>query len=282
MMISTAYQTRPGHDDARGKRRIAMHPPGRTILAIALALAAASAGAQNPGGQLEEIVVTAQKREQNLQDVPLAISAISAEKVEKLDIRDSRDLSGLAPNVTIVQGTTNPSAAVISIRGIPTPAAETFGLDTANALYVDGIYIARSGASALDVSDIERVEVLRGPQGTLFGRNTTGGAIAFISRKPSKELRVKAEAGYGNYSAWNGRIRLIRARLPESQPASRMRTASATAPSTTSCRPTIPRIPVPSRQMPSAPPPAWNWAGRVLSSISSTIPRTPPPRPLSS
>jgi iron complex outermembrane receptor protein len=157
-------------------------------------------------GGLTDIVVTAQKREQNLQDVPLAISAISAEKVEKLDIRDSRDLSGLAPNVTIVQGTTNPSAAVISIRGIPTPAAETFGLDTANALYVDGIYIARSGASALDVSDIERVEVLRGPQGTLFGRNTTGGAIAFISRKPSKELRVKAEAGYGNYSAWNGRI----------------------------------------------------------------------------
>ena len=158
------------------------------------------------GAGLEDIVVTAQKREQNLQDVPIAISAISAEKVEKLDIRDSRDLSGLAPNVTIVQGTTNPSAAVISIRGIPTPAAETFGLDTANALYVDGIYIARSGASALDVSDIERVEVLRGPQGTLFGRNTTGGAIAFISRKPSKELRVKAEAGFGNYGAWNGRL----------------------------------------------------------------------------
>ncbi len=158
------------------------------------------------GSGLDEIVVTAQKREQNLQEVPLAISAIGAEKVEQLGIRDARDLSGLAPNVTVVQGTTSMAAAVISIRGITTPAAESFGLDTANALYVDGVYIARSAASALDVTDIERVEVLRGPQGTLFGRNTTGGAIAFISRAPSKELRVKAQAGFGNYNAWNGRI----------------------------------------------------------------------------
>lgn len=155
---------------------------------------------------LTEIVVTAQKREQNLQDVPIAISAIGAEKLAQLDVKDARDLSGLAPNVTITQGTTSGAAAVISIRGIPTPASETFGLDTANGLYVDGVYIGRSGASALDVMDIERVEVLRGPQGTLFGRNTTGGAIHFISRKPSETMRVKAEAGAGNFGAWNGRI----------------------------------------------------------------------------
>ncbi|MBB4614079.1 TonB-dependent receptor [Novosphingobium taihuense] len=159
-------------------------------------------------GQLEQIVVTAQKVEQNLQDVPLAISAISADKVEKLGIRDAKDLSGLAPNVTIVQGTTNANAAVISIRGIPTPATETFGLDTANGLYIDGVFIARSGGSALDVTDIERVEVLRGPQGTLFGRNTTGGGIAFISRAPSKQFRLTAQGGYGNYNAFNGRITL--------------------------------------------------------------------------
>lgn len=158
--------------------------------------------------KLDEIVVTAQKREQNLQDIPLAVSAISADTVEKLGIKDSRDLSGLAPNVTITQGTTSNNAAVISIRGIPTPAAETFGFDTSNGLYVDGVYIARSGGSALDVMDIARVEVLRGPQGTLFGRNTTGGAIAFISRAPSKAFKLSAEAGYGNYNAWNGRISL--------------------------------------------------------------------------
>ncbi len=172
---------------------------------IGLASSALAQAAEDTPG-LEEIIVTAQKREQNLQEVPLAVSAISAAKVEQLGIRDSRDLSGLAPNVTITPGTTSNSAAVISIRGIPTPAAETFGLDTANALYVDGIFIARSGASALDVTEIERVEVLRGPQGTLFGRNTTGGAIAFISRAPSKELRIRAQAGYGNYNAWNGKF----------------------------------------------------------------------------
>ncbi|MDP3907407.1 TonB-dependent receptor [Novosphingobium sp.] len=188
-----------------GNTRIAT----RFLLGASLIAVASPALAQDSEGEdggLGEIVVTAQKREQNLQDVPIAISALSAEKVEQLGIRDARDLSGLAPNVTIVQGTTSSGAAVISIRGIPTPASETFGLDTANGLYVDGIYIGRSGASALDVMDIERVEVLRGPQGTLFGRNTTGGGIAFISRKPSEELRVRAEAGYGNYGAWSGKL----------------------------------------------------------------------------
>ncbi|HMT43513.1 MAG TPA: TonB-dependent receptor [Chakrabartia sp.] len=177
---------------------------GSLIALTAPAYAQDAAPAEEAG--LDEILVTAQKREQNLQDVPIAISAISAQKVEQLGINDSRDLSGLAPNVTIVQGTTSQAAAVISIRGIPTPASETFGLDTANGLYVDGIYIGRSGASGLDVTDIERVEVLRGPQGTLFGRNTTGGAIAFISRAPSDTFKLKAEAGYGNFNAWNGRI----------------------------------------------------------------------------
>ncbi|MFM2301153.1 MAG: hypothetical protein RLZZ84_889 [Pseudomonadota bacterium] len=180
---------------------------GASMLAIAApALAQAAKDTEDKG--LGEIVVTAQKREQNLQDVPLAISAISADKVEKLGISDSRDLSGMAPNVTITQGTTNSAAAVISIRGIPTPASETFGLDTSNGLYVDGIYIGRSGASALDVMDIERIEVLRGPQGTLFGRNTTGGAIHFISRKPSETMHLKAEGGIGNYGAWSGKASL--------------------------------------------------------------------------
>jgi iron complex outermembrane recepter protein len=178
---------------------------GASLFAVASPVFAQEAAEE---GGLGEIVVTAQKREQNLQDVPLAISAIGAEKLERLNVRDTRDLSGLAPNVTIVQGTTSNSAAVISIRGITSPASESFGLDQANALYVDGIYIARSGASALDVMDIERVEVLRGPQGTLFGRNSTGGAIAFISRDPSAETQVAARGGIGSYGAWNGKISL--------------------------------------------------------------------------
>ena len=162
------------------------------------------AGAAASSG-LDEIVVTAQKREQNLQDVPLAISAIGEEKLDQLQVKDSRDLSGLAPNLTITQGTTSNSAAVISMRGISTPATETFGLDTANGVYIDGVYIARSGASGLDVADLARVEVLRGPQGTLFGRNTTGGAISFVSREPDKDFGFRGEIGYGNYNAWNAK-----------------------------------------------------------------------------
>ncbi|TCM14706.1 iron complex outermembrane receptor protein [Novosphingobium sp. PhB165] len=183
---------------------------GASTLAFAgQALAQESSAPQQTGVHttgLNEIVVTAQKRSENLQDVPIAISAIGADKIEQLRIQDSRDISGLAPNVTIVQGTTSNSAAVFSMRGISNGGSESFGVDAANGLYVDGVYIARSGAMGLDVMDIQRVEVLRGPQGTLFGRNTTGGAIHFISRQPSETFRLKAEAGYGNFDAWNGKI----------------------------------------------------------------------------
>lgn len=178
---------------------------GSSMLALAATPVMAQDAEQNSSGPAE-IIVTAQKREQNLQEVPLAITAISGEKLDQMQVSDSQDLSGLAPNVTVMSGTVSNSAAVISIRGITNPASETFGLDTANGLYVDGIYIARSGATGLDVTEIERVEVLRGPQGTLFGRNTTGGAIAFISRKPSDNFGLKGEVGYGNFNAMNGKV----------------------------------------------------------------------------
>jgi len=182
---------------------------GTSIASFAAPSYAQTAESENAAadtGGLDEIVVTAQKREQNLQSVPIAISAIGSEKLEQLQIKDARDLSGLAPNLTITTPTTNHTAAVVSIRGIPSGATETFGIDLANATYVDGVYIARSSAAGMDVMDIERVEVLRGPQGTLFGRNTTGGAISFVSRKPSDDFRVSAQAGYGNFNAWNGKV----------------------------------------------------------------------------
>ncbi|MBM3515372.1 MAG: TonB-dependent receptor [Alphaproteobacteria bacterium] len=180
---------------------------GTSLTAVANSVVAQGRGTQS-GVVLEEIVVTAQKREENLQQVPFAVSAISAETIEKLAIRDARDISGMAPNVTIVQGTVSNSAAVISMRGIPNGGSESFGLDLANGLYVDGVYIARSGASGLDVMDVERIEVLRGPQGTLFGRNTTGGAVAFVSRQPSQEFQARAEVGGGNFDTRHARISL--------------------------------------------------------------------------
>lgn len=190
-------------------RLSAMLLAGTSIVSFSAPSYAQTADSQSAAadtGGLDEIVVTAQKREQNLQNVPIAISAIGSEKLEQLQIKDARDLSGLAPNLTVTQPATNHTAAVVSIRGIPSGASETFGLDLANAVYVDGVYIGRSGATGMDVMEIERVEVLRGPQGTLFGRNTTGGAISFVSRKPSDEFRVRAEVGYGNFNAANGKV----------------------------------------------------------------------------
>ena len=187
---------------------------GASLLAMSAAPAFAQAGPEGldevpeagddaPGNV---IIVTAQKREQNLQEVPIAISAIGSEKLEQLQVADALDISGLAPNVTAVQGTTSNSAAIISIRGLTSGGSTDFSLDAANAVYLDGIYIARNGAAGLDVAEIERVEILRGPQGTLFGRNTTGGAISYVSKRPSYDFGVRAEAGYGNFDAWHGKI----------------------------------------------------------------------------
>ena len=151
-------------------------------------------------GKLEEIVVTAQKREQNLQTTPLAITAITAVQAELRGISEVKDIASLAPNVVVLQGTTNASAAVVTIRGIATAADESQGFDSPIGIYQDGIYIARSSAASNEVADIARIEVLRGPQGTLFGRNTTGGAVNFITREPGKDAMLKVRAGYGNYN----------------------------------------------------------------------------------
>ena len=193
-MISTADQTRPGHDDARSKRRIAMLPPGRTILAIALAIAAGSAGAQNPGGQLEEIVVTAQKREQNLQDVPMAVSAFSGSALQNAGVADIEDL---ARQVPALQVQTNTSAATTNYRmrrvgnlgSIPT-------FEPAVGVFIDGAFRNRPLFSAGDMFDIERVEILRGPQSTLYGKNTTAGVVAMYTRAPTGEF-----SGSGEFTA---------------------------------------------------------------------------------
>jgi iron complex outermembrane receptor protein len=132
---------------------------------------------------------------------------IGAERLAMLQVSNSRDLSGLAPNMTILPGFVSNSTAIIAIRGISSPASETFGLDAANGLYIDGIYIARSAVSGLEIVDTERVEILRGPQGTLFGRNTTGGAVAFVSRRPQADPGVRAELGIGNFGATRGQVR---------------------------------------------------------------------------
>jgi iron complex outermembrane recepter protein len=166
-------------------------------------IALAQTPAANDEAGLQEIIVTANKRAENLQQTPLAITAVTSEQAEFRGITEIKDISSIAPNVTVLQGTTNATAAVVTIRGINTAADESQGFDSPIGIYQDGIYIARASAASNEVADIERIEVLRGPQGTLFGRNTTGGAVNFISREPDHEGKVKLRAGYGNYNLLN-------------------------------------------------------------------------------
>lgn len=145
---------------------------------------------------LEEIVVTAQKREQNLQEVPIAITALDAHTLEVQGVTDTDSFAKLVPNLHVKQGTTG--VITIAIRGVSNNDAGNPGFENAVGIYVDGVYTGRSAGSLFDLGDIERVEVLRGPQGTLYGRNTIGGAVNFISRRPSGEFEARIKAGVGN------------------------------------------------------------------------------------
>lgn len=169
----------------------------------ALLATGSSALAQETGESREfsiaDIVVTAQKRGENLQQMPVAISAFTGDQLELQGISETKDLSAIAPNLAVLGGTTNATATVVTIRGIPTAADESMAYDSPIGIYIDGVYLARSAASSFEVADIERVEVLRGPQGTLFGRNTTGGAVNFVTRAPAEEFDLSLRAGFGNF-----------------------------------------------------------------------------------
>ncbi|MCB1676052.1 MAG: TonB-dependent receptor [Halioglobus sp.] len=167
------------------------------VCAVALAnlLAAPLAIAQS--GVLEEVIVTAQKREQSLQDTPVAISAFNAAALEQQGISDVYDVGQFAPNVQIVETPSNSTAATIAIRGSVTfnPAITW---EPPVGLYLDGVFIGKNIGSIFDIVELERVEVLRGPQGTLYGKNTVGGAVNLITRKPSGELGGKLTVNVGN------------------------------------------------------------------------------------
>jgi iron complex outermembrane receptor protein len=151
----------------------------------------------------DAIVVTAQRREQNIQDVPLAVSALSAESLQRQEAVSTYSLLRLFPNVSGAQ-TSGAGANNYSIRGLSNAeTAATF--DSPVGTYIDGVYIARVNANNFALFDVERIEVLRGPQGTLFGRNTTNGAINILLKKPARELGASVEAELGNYDHYQVR-----------------------------------------------------------------------------
>jgi iron complex outermembrane receptor protein len=147
---------------------------------------------------LQEIVVTAQKREQRLQDVPIAITALSS---QDLQTRGVTDFTGIAQSSTSMNFTPYPSSSdelILYMRGQGVADPQQITQDGSVGIYEDGFYISRPQIATFDLADVDRVEVLRGPQGTLYGRNTTGGAVNIISQKPTGELDFKAQATLGS------------------------------------------------------------------------------------
>ena len=161
---------------------------------------AQAAGSQNSA--LEEIVVTAQRRAENLQSTPVSVTAFSADRLRDLNVSDPQALADVVPNFSIGNGTGNASdAAAVSIRGM-SEALVTPVVDPAVGIYIDDIYYGRPQLSFLRLIDVERVEVLRGPQGTLFGKNTTGGAVRYISKRPDFDgVSGHVHASVGDYSS---------------------------------------------------------------------------------
>lgn len=165
----------------------------RTISGALMSAAAMTAGAQtNEGSALEEVVVTAQKRVERLQDVPLAVTAISGEALADARVNDTAGLASVTPSLTYTQGA-QPNNTNFRIRGIGT-AVFGQGLEPSVSVVVDGVVLARSAQGFADLADIERVEVLRGPQGTLFGKNSVGGLINVVTKRPSSTFEADVDA----------------------------------------------------------------------------------------
>jgi iron complex outermembrane recepter protein len=175
---------------------------GVATAAMLVSPAFAQEAEEQEKGGIQEIVVTAQKRAENVQDVPIAISAFTAEALSERSVTSVASLSNIAPNVTLDAGTPfSGSSSVLSayIRGIGANDF-AFNIDPGVGIYLDGVYLARSVGANQELPDVERIEVLKGPQGTLFGRNTIGGAISIVTHDPGDEFRFKGDVTTGRFN----------------------------------------------------------------------------------
>lgn len=174
---------------------------GASALILALAAPAHAQQAADTAAQDAEadVIITAQGRAQALADVPLAVSAISADTLQQTGANDIRALNQVAPSL-LVSSTGSEANGSARIRGVGT-VGDNPGLESSVAVFIDGVYRSRSGIGLSELGDLERIEVLRGPQGTLFGRNASAGIINIVSKGPESVFSAGAEASYGNYNA---------------------------------------------------------------------------------
>ncbi len=173
---------------------------GVAVAALMTASIAALPARANDSGLLDEVVVTAQKREQRVQDVGLSITAFGAKQIHDLGIDTTEDLGKYAPGLSIVDGYGGaPIVTTVTIRGVN---QQDFSQQSEppNSVYVDGAYVSFAGGVGASMFDVDRVEILRGPQGTLYGRNATGGLINIISRKPTDQFDAYAGVTLGSYN----------------------------------------------------------------------------------
>ena len=171
-----------------------------SLLALSAAAFATSAIAQEGATGLDEVIVTAQKREQNLQTVPIVVTAVGRQQLQDAGVRDIKDLQVLAPGLTVTS-TTSESSTTARIRGVGT-VGDNPGLESSVGVVVDGVYRPRNGVGFGDLGELERIEVLKGPQGTLFGKSTSAGVINILTAAPAFDYGFDAEATIGNYNAY--------------------------------------------------------------------------------
>lgn len=167
---------------------------------LAAAIAAATTGmalAPASAEVLEEVVTTAQKREQSVQDVGISVAAFSGKQLQQLGFTNAQDVTALAPGVSTIQPN-GPSNFAIAIRGV---AQNDFvsNQESPVSVYIDEVYLSQMSSAGFQMFDMERVEILRGPQGTLFGRNATGGLAHYVTRKPTAEFNGYSQLTGGEY-----------------------------------------------------------------------------------
>src|SRR5512143_209031 len=177
---------------------VAMSCSSKLILLGTAAVVLLSSAAQ---GAIETVTVTAQRRSEDIQAVPISITAFSAKQITDLGIKSSTDLSQFTPNLDIALVAGNGNQPIITIRGVGLNDYDTNNAGP-NGVYLDDVYLSSPASQTFQTFDLERIEVLKGPQGTLYGRNTSGGAINFISVKPTDEFTGNFHAEYGAYGTY--------------------------------------------------------------------------------
>ena len=190
------------------KLRLAIHSALQACLLGAATAAVAQAPPPPPAqtevqqGGLEEVIVTANKRSENMQDVPIAISALTADEAGKIGVVNGQTLAQVIPGLQLNRQT---NGSTPFLRGVGNPSTQA-GTEPAVAMYVDDVYYGSSAAALSNYNSISRIEVLRGPQGTLFGRNATGGVISVFTKDPTPEPALDVSLGYGNYDTISGSL----------------------------------------------------------------------------